>query len=253
MANYLLRISFDGTLYSGTQRQNRGQRTVQGEIESALKRLTGQEISIRCSSRLDAGVSARDFCISFRADLPFDDDRLSYLLNSQLDKSIRVVSSERVDDDFDARGTPHRKEYRYLIDIGVFDPILDSHAWVIERKMDLKMLKKALFIFLGEHSFASFSSLDNKGDRDQDFRSEITRIDVHFLRRRKLILIRISGRSFHRYQVRMMVGAAVQVALGKLSIEELERRLEQPDIDSPKHRAPAEGLTLWRTEYRGRQ
>ena len=252
MGNYLLRVAFDGLGYHGTQRQKKGQRTVQGELEAALFRLTGHEVRIRCSSRLDSGVSATDFCISFKAELPYRKERLLELLNGQLGKSIHVKSIQRVRDEFDARGTPHRKRYRYLIDNGAFDPILDSHAWVIPAQLDLEKIQATMNIFLGKHSFASFASPDRQGKRDGDFTSEITETKAVTKAAGKLIYIYVSGHRFHRYQVRMMVGAAVQASLGKISLEEIERRLEQPDIDSSKYKAPAEGLTLVKTEYRGR-
>ncbi|HBR85967.1 MAG TPA: hypothetical protein DEA32_02140 [Firmicutes bacterium] len=250
MANYLLRISFDGLCFQGTQIQPDDRQTIQGVFQRLLSKLFATEIKIRCSSRLDRGVSARDFCFSFRVDSRITPDRILYYLNSQIGKSIRVNSIEKVGDDFDARATPHRKTYLYTIDCGIFDPVLDSHCGVVNHRLDLDLFVRTMNIFIGQHDFKSFASLDSKGDREQNFISIIDRIHITARRGGKIIETRITGRAFHRYQVRMMIGAAIGVASGREKLDEVESRLVNPNIDARKYKAPAEGLCLIRTTYR---
>lgn len=252
MANYLCRVGFDGLRFKGTQIQPAGTPTLQGTLEKLLSTIYDAPVKIRFSSRLDAGVSARDLCFSFRAEKELDLDRVVNFLNTQGTPALRIRSMRRVKDSFDARSAPHAKEYVYLLDLGVYDPVLDSRAWPIYKPLDRQLLARALSLFEGTHDFSSFASLEQRGVRDESFISNIERIRVSFPRRGKLAQITIRGWAFHRYQVRMMVGAAVRVALGRDSLETIEERLTHPDIDAAKLKAPAEGLTLSRTIYRGR-
>ena len=252
MANYLCRVAFDGLRFKGTQIQPAGIPTLQGTLEKLLSTIYDAPVKIRFSSRLDAGVSARDLCFSFRAEKDLDPVRVANYLNTQGAPALRIRSLTRVDESFDARSVPHAKEYVYLLDLGVYDPVLDARAWPIYKPVDRNLLVAALALFEGTHDFASFASLEQRGVRDESFISTIERIGVTFPRGGKLARITIRGWAFHRYQVRMMVGAAVRVALGRESLEMLRSRLEHPDIDAAKLKAPAEGLTLSRTIYRRR-
>lgn len=246
--NFLVRITFDGLRFKGTQKQPDGG-TVQDLFESLLSRLFREPVGIRCSSRLDAGVSARDFCFSFRHDTKMVTDKLCWYLSSQSPDFVRVRSVEEVPSDFDAKGTPHFKVYSYGLDTGADDPILDSHLWNVG-KIDVSLLKKALDLFIGIHDFSSFAALNNKGERDQDFHSEIMSADIETGLDGRLTFVRLTGRAFHRYQIRMMIGAGIEVCKGKISLEKVKSLLDAPDIDARKFKAPGNALILEKTVYR---
>ena len=248
--NLLVRTAFDGLAFHGTQIQPGGVDTFQGLMEKLLSKIYDQPIRIRCSSRLDAKVSARDFCFSFVAPDTIEPERLMNYLNTQTESSVRVRKIVRVSDGFDARGTPHCKEYLYTLDLGIYNPILDSHAWPIYKPLDRDLLIEALNRFVGTHDFRSFASSDSKNP-NEDFRSSIDFIKTSFSKGGKLCRILIRGWAFHRYQVRLMVGAAARIAMGKDPVEIIDRRLEDPDLDCVKVKAPPEGLLLWHTIYRG--
>lgn len=247
--NWLLRLAFDGTSFHGTQKQNNGQETIQGLVEQRLEEVIGHKVKISCCSRLDAGVSALDYCMSFKLPKDIDIDHLFHFLNRSTPESLKFISIREVPDDFDAHAYPHIKVYRYGIDNGLNDPLQGKFLFRPWGKLDLPLLKKCLSLFVGRHDFSSFAALDVKGDRSNSFVSTITDIKVVGKRSGKLIYAYIKGPMFFRYQVRFIIGAAVEVSLGKWTLASVQDRLEKPDLTAQKFKAPANGLLLYRTRY----
>lgn len=246
--NFLVRVAFDGTFFKGTQKQP-DTPTIQGLFEDLLTSFFHEETSIKCSSRLDSGVSARDFCFSFKKDTDLANEKIRFYLDSQSPASVKVNKVQTVPLDFDAKSTPHHKVYSYGLDLGKPDPITDYHLWNVG-KIDLGILQQALNFFIGVHDFSSFSALNKRGERDQSFIGEITSIKIKTQRRKTQAFIYIDGHSFCRYQIRMMIGAGIRAAEGKLSLDMIKDSLEHPNIDARKYKAPAEALILEKTIYR---
>ena len=120
---YLITVSYDGTLFAGYQKQPK-QRTVQGEIEKALKEISGgKKIDIHASGRTDAGVHAINQKIHFDLDTKITIEKLAKGLNSLLPEDIFVKKVEEVSDDFHARFSAIGKEYMYILNVGEYNPL----------------------------------------------------------------------------------------------------------------------------------
>lgn len=251
MRNYLVRLAFDGQGFQGTQKQP-GKNTLQDEMEGILGRLYGHPIAISCCSRLDRGVSALDFCFSFEAEGTFEPARLAFVLDRLTGDAIRIKSVKEMPLSFSAHHTPHGKTYGYFIDNGWNNPLADRFMYRLAKPVSVEALRTALAVFVGKHDFSSFAALTERGQRNQSFVSEITKIRAVAGHRGKTIKVTIEGWAFYKYQVRIMIGEALTVAYGKKTIEDLKSRLDHPNVDSYKLKAPANGLVLLKVKYRTR-
>lgn len=213
-----LRIAYDGSQFSGFQRQP-GKRTIEGDILSALKKIGAIKDAIssnyRCSSRTDAGVSAIGNIISI--DTSFPRSRLKPALNSKLE-DIWCTGITLLPKDFNPRHAQSREYWYYLLS--------DGH--------DLTNMKKCTEKFVGTHDFSKYSRADGRNSVRRIIRFEIA-LD------KSLIIFKITGESFLWNQVRRMVWAIDQVGRGKAD----------PDLISPDEYklkriglAPAENLIL---------
>lgn len=164
MRNILLTISFDGTNYSGWQRQNHTV-TIQGEIELALRRLTQQEISLHGAGRTDAGVHADAMTAHFITSCRLPTHDIQKALNSILPGAIRILNVCQVEDDFHARFSAKGKEYHYTIFTGQILPP-EKRLYMLHHRSPLNTdsINNCLQIITGSHDFSSF---ENSGSRDK--------------------------------------------------------------------------------------
>ena len=117
MKRFKLTVAYDGTGYCGWQIQP-GVPTIEGELNKALSRLTGEEIQVIGASRTDAGVHAFGNVAVFDSGTPIPGDKLLFALNTRLPEDIRIVDSCQVSDDFHPRYCDTRKTYEYHIQTG---------------------------------------------------------------------------------------------------------------------------------------
>ena len=239
-------IAYDGTPFAGWQSQSH-RNTVQDYIERAFGRITGKAARIHGAGRTDAGAHALGQCAHI--DVPDEflaPARCVDALNALLPPAIRVLRCGYVSDDFHARLSAKGKIYRYRIwTTPVLPPFEYRRAWHIARPLDLKTLNSAAKYFFGTHDFASFAA--NRGKPEK---STIRAIySVRVLQKGPCLTIEFDGNGFLYKMVRLMVGALVKCALGKMRIGEISARLESTDLSSPRFAAPAEGLFLVRVRY----
>ena len=167
MVRYKAIIAYDGTNFSGFQRQPNG-RTVQAELEALLTRMAdGQPIMVHGSGRTDAGVHALGQVIHF--DFPYERplERMRYALDTQSPEDIAVASVEQVTEDFHARYLVVEKTYQFKVDIGKpRSPFRRHYASYYPYPLDLERIRQALPDLLGTHDFTSFcasgSSVEDK-------------------------------------------------------------------------------------------
>ena len=114
MANIKLTIEYEGTNYIGWQKQNKGN-SIQGEIEKAIKLVTGENINLIGSGRTDSGVHAKGQVANFITKSKIPEDKFKFALNSKLPRDIAIVDSEKVNENFHARYDALGKRYKYLI------------------------------------------------------------------------------------------------------------------------------------------
>lgn len=238
-------VSYKGTNYAGWQKQP-NVRSIQEEIENELSKFFNRSISIYGAGRTDAGVHA--FGQRFHFDIDTDSldiDRLLYSINKMLPDDIKILDFEEVDLDLHARFSAVSKTYAYSILLSAKEPFFYDTTYLYPKPLDVELLKEALNKFIGVHNFKNFTS---KEEDEQGFFRNIYSIEVEA--NESAIYIMFKGNGFMRYMIRFIVGAAIDVASGKYSIDVLDELLDE---NSERHiissKAPACGLALLSVEY----
>ena len=225
---YLITVSYDGTLFAGYQKQPK-QRTVQGEIEKALKEISGgKKIDIHASGRTDAGVHAINQKIHFDLDTKITIEKLAKGINSLLPEDIFVKKVEEVSDDFHARFSAIGKEYMYILNVGEYNPLERNYVYQHNKKLDVVEMERAMKYFEGTHNFKSFTKSDDEKDDYVRTISQTNLIrDPKDLNKITLIFV---GTGFLRYMVRNMVGLLIEVGEGKRKSEEIISKIGRAHV-----------------------
>ena len=162
---YLMTFSYDGTAFSGYQKQPR-ERTVQGELEKALKEISGgKKIDVHASGRTDAGVHAMAGRVHFDLETKITCEKLSKALNSLLPKDIFVRRVEEVPNQFHARFSAIGKEYIYKLNMGEYNPLERNYVYQHNEKLDVVEMERAMKYLEGTHNFKSFTKTDEEKER----------------------------------------------------------------------------------------
>ena len=231
--------AYKGTNYYGWQKQV-GFISVQSTIEEMLSKVYDSPINITGSGRTDAGVHAFKQYFHYDTNKEKDLKQLAYALNKMLPEDIKILSFERVDDDFHARYNAKKKIYEYRIVLKNKDPFQDELAFVYPMDLDFDLFKEALSKFVGKHNYQDFTS---KEEDEDGFVREIYGIKVN--KDGNNISARFEGNGFMRYQIRNMIGAAINVANKKENISFIDYHLkEDKNREIISYKAPANGLYL---------
>jgi tRNA pseudouridine38-40 synthase len=247
MPRYRLDIEYDGTAYAGWQRQA-DQQTVQGAIERAVLRFSGEEISLRAAGRTDAGVHATgqvahlDLTADWRADVVRD------ALNAHMKmerETVSIISASLVGDDFDARFSATGRRYLYRI-VNRRAPLAleRNRAWWVPKALDAEAMHKAAKVLLGRHDFTTFRSAQCQANSPL---RTLELLDVQ--RHGEVIEVRAAARSFLHNQVRSMVGTLKRVGEGAWSADDVKAALEAKDRAACASMAPPDGLYLTGVDY----
>jgi tRNA pseudouridine38-40 synthase len=238
-------VAYDGAPFAGWQSQSH-HNTVQDHLERAFERVTGGAERVHGAGRTDAGVHALAQCAHVDVLKFLLADRWIKALNALLPPAIRVLRCRYVSQDFHARLSAKGKIYRYKIwTAPILPPFEYRRAWHIAQSLDLKILKSAAKHFVGTHDFAAFAA--NRGKPELSTVRTINSVRVR--QKAPCVTIEFDGDGFLYKMVRLMVGALVKCALGKMRIEEITSRLHSGKVDSDRFAAPAEGLFLVRVRY----
>ena len=238
-------VAYDGASFAGWQSQSH-RNTVQDRLENAFERVTGEAVRVHGAGRTDAGVHGFAQCAHVDVLDFLPADRWVKALNAQLPSAIRVLRCRYVSKDFHARLSAKGKIYRYRIwNAPVLPPFEYRRAWHVARPLDLKVMKSAAKCFVGTHDFAGFAA--NRGKPERTTVRSINSVRVR--KKGPCVTIEFDGNGFLYKMVRLMVGALVKCALGKMRIEEITSRLHSGKVDSDRFAAPAEGLFLVRVRY----
>ena len=238
-------VTYDGAPFAGWQSQSHCN-TVQDHLERAFERVTGKAVRVHGAGRTDAGVHALAQCAHVDVLKSLPPDRWIKALNALLPPAIRVLRCRYVSQDFHARLSAKGKIYRYRIWAApILPPFEYRRAWHIAQPLDLKILKSAAKHFVGTHDFVAFAA--NRGKPEPSTIRTINSVRVR--QKGQCVTIEFDGDGFLYKMVRLMVGALVKCALGKMHIEEITSRLHSDKVASDRFVAPAEGLYLVRVRY----
>ena len=241
----VLIMEYDGTNYYGFQLQS-NQPTVQGEIESALTRLTGEKIRVLAASRTDTGVHAREQVVSLRTSSSLPEHAFISGLNHYLPEDIAVRDAFRVNDAFNIRRNAVSREYHYTILNRISrSPTRHRYTHHVPGKLDITAMNEACKCLVGEHDFTSFATA-----LESRTKSKVRRVkQADVTKEGDLVTFRIVANSFLPHQVRNTIGALIKVGLGKMTANEFRSILEArtPGLAGPT--APAQGLCLMRVNF----
>lgn len=244
MKNVKLTIQYDGTGFSGWQRQPNG-RTVQEEIEKALFTLLKREVKINGSGRTDAGVHAMGQVANFKEDFTIPIDRIPVALNGILPEDISITMAEEMDMNFHARYSAKGKKYLYKIyNSETRNPLLRNYSYWNSDDLDLQKIRQAVKFFVGEYDFKGFMS---SGSTVKDTIRSIYSMDVSV--DQNMIIIETSGNGFLYNMVRIMVGTLVEVGRHKIMPHDIPRIIQDGKRNGAGPTAPPQGLYLAKVYY----
>lgn len=250
MARYQVILAYDGASFMGSQRQANS-RTVQGELENALRKMGWSGSSVLLAGRTDTGVHATGQVAAFDLDWSHADDVLVRALNANLPADMAVRGPRVAADDFHPRFDATSRRYRYrLFCQPIRDPLREKLAWRAWPTVDGNCLSQTAALFLGRHDFAAFGSpMSPEGTTVRAvMKAEWQRVEEDVWQ------FEIQADAFLYHMVRRLVLVQVAIAQGKASAEAVARSLAEQATgrkgsDLPAGLAPAHGLTLVEVTY----
>ncbi|AHI53274.1 tRNA pseudouridine(38-40) synthase TruA [Spiroplasma culicicola] len=245
MYYFLFTIEYDGTDYCGWAKQV-GQSTIQGQLEKAIAQVApNSHYRVVGASKTDSGVHARDQ--KAWVELDFNPNLTGFLnaINKTLGKAIYIKDAKIIEKDFRVRSCI-QKTYHYNINIGKDNVFINRFMFDYKKQMDVNKLKEAFNLFIGEHDFLNFSGLKGKELDLIETRRKITSIEV--IEKEDKIKIIFKAKGFIRYQIRMMVGAALAYNENKIDLKTIEAVLDLKHQRLPYNAKP-EGLVLEKIDY----
>lgn len=249
MPRFALRIEYDGTPFSGWQRQA-GQRSVQGAVEAALGRLEADVPSVAAAGRTDAGVHALGQVAQCDMARDWEPFRLSEALNHHLKPDpVAITGCVRVPDDWHARFSAVERRYLYRIVLRRAPLVHDrGQAWRVQRKLDVEAMREGAAHLIGRHDFTTFRSTMCQAKSPVKTMDEIT-IETRDYPAGTEIRVCLRARSFLHNQVRSIVGSLERVGAGAWTPGDVRKALEARDRAACGPVAPPDGLYLTGVSY----
>jgi tRNA pseudouridine38-40 synthase len=241
---YAARVEYDGTGFAGFQVQP-GCRTVQGELESALRSIRGGDrIRVDGAGRTDAGVHASGQVIAFTWDgRRIGAEVLGRAIRALLPRDVTIGRPHRVALDFSPRRAAIRREYRYTIWNGPRSPLRERYALGVREALDVPAMDRAAQALVGRHDFSAFG-----GKHRQPIR---TLSGVRVRRKGRVVTVDVTGDAFLRQMVRSIVAALLRIGHGEATMADLEVALRSPGRVFAGQVAPPHGLCLRRVVLGG--
>jgi tRNA pseudouridine38-40 synthase len=242
---FKLTIEYAGTRYSGWQIQKNA-RTIQGEIERALRESAGlKDFELYGSGRTDAGVHALRQVAHLDAPTTLPPDTLRRRINEALPSDIVITAVEPVRHKFHARHDAVGRSYIYQLSRRR-TAFAKPFVWWVKDDLDIEAMRRTAGRFVGRHDFQSFSD-DDAGEKS----TEVVLESLELYEDGDLIVVHVEGSHFIWKLVRRLVGVLVEVGRGGLSEEEAAGFLTERSPLPAKLTAPASGLFLERVYYPG--
>jgi tRNA pseudouridine38-40 synthase len=245
MPRYKITIEYDGQHFSGFQAQG-DLTTVQGTLERAIFKFSGEEVRVAAAGRTDAGVHALAMVCHFDLARAHDLKRVQGALNFYLlDRFVTVLEAAEATEDFHARFSAKARHYIYRI-INRRAPLtLDKgRAWHVIPPLDAGAMNAAAQRLIGSHDFTTFRASQCQS------KSPLKTLDaLHVDREGQEIFVHASARSFLHHQVRSMVGTLKLVGEGKWTADDVTAALEAKDRIALGLNAPPDGLYFTSVDY----
>ena len=242
--------AYDGTDFCGWQSQPNNL-AIQDFIETRLSAIFKEKIRIHGSGRTDAGVHADAQVFHFDAIWKHSPTALLSALRVGMPEALQIVSLKKVSNNFHARYSVVGKRYIYKICEGQASPKIARYHWSIgNRKLDIDAINESAKILLGTHDFTSFSASRGTDTKDNPIK---TLFQLEAKRNKNIVTISTRGTGYMYKMVRMLVGALVDVGLGKFTQDDIQQILDAKKRGSYKFAtAPAKGLSLNKVFYKSK-
>ena len=242
--NYKMTVQYDGSRYSGWQRQGNTDHTIQAKLEKALSGLLGVPVEVSGSGRTDAGVHALGQIASFKTDVPVSCQELLMDLNSVLPKDIAVVRLTTASPRFHARLSAKEKTYRYSVWNSSISNVMERRfLYQLPEPLNLPAMQTAAGYLLGTHDFKGYST----GRTQKTTVRAVTAVDIECSGNR--VDIYFTGNGFLYNMVRIMAGTLLEVGLGQRTPESVKIPLETLNRQDAGFTAPPCGLCLMEVMY----
>jgi tRNA pseudouridine38-40 synthase len=242
---YRLTLEYDGAPFFGWQRQDNGP-SVQGALEDAIEKLSGERVTVTGAGRTDAGVHALGQVAHFDLEKEFTGDKIRDALNFHLRPApVSVLEAAVADGEFHARFSATARHYLYRILTRRAPPALErGRVWHVVHALDAEAMDKAAQALVGQHDFTTFRAAECQA------KSPVKTLDKLTVRRAAdEIHIEASARSFLHHQIRSFAGTLKLVGEGKWQPRDVAAALAARDRSRCGPVAPPDGLYLVRVDY----
>ena len=243
-SRFKLTLEYDGTDFVGWGVQP-GQRSIQGEIEAAIEKLTGTFTRVDVSGRTDAGVHALGQVCAFSTPASRSEKEVRDGLNRFLPLDVAVIEAERVSEDFDPRRGAKQKQYRYRwVSRSARSPLQRHRAWHVRADLDAEAMDRAVQYLAGTHDFQTFRA-------SSCCAPSTVRTSPHWAvtRRGEHVTLESFGHGYLQHMIRIVAGSLYEIGRAKRSEEWLAECLSAKDRTVAGPTAPACGLTLVSVQY----
>lgn len=247
MQNVKFAVRYDGTRYSGWQKQGNTSNTIQAKLESVIGQITGETAEVQGSGRTDAGVHAMAQTANVKLKTPVAPEWLRAEMNRLLPEDIAVMEACEVPERFHSRLSAVRKTYQYRLYIGGAKPVFDRRQVTVLEGLpilDIVAMREAAGDLLGVHDFTSFCG-------NPSFKkSAVRRIDsLEITESGDELVIRVTGDGFLQNMVRIITGTLIEVGRGKIRPAQMKEIMAAKDRKKAGPTAPAKGLMLMEVQY----
>ena len=241
----LLTVAYDGTNYSGWQRQDNAI-TVQEKLEDALEKLLMRKVPVNASSRTDAGVHALGQRASFFAeDFRVPLERLPKVMVGLLPQDISVVKAEEVSVGFHPQFDAKQKTYIYsFYNAQSPNPMLSRYSVFVPVRLNLDAMKKAAKCFIGKHDFAAFCATGSSA------KTTVREVyNCYITTKNEIIEMHITGSGFLYNMVRIIAGTVLYSGIGKIPPKFIPAIIKSCDRTKAGKTMPPQGLVLKEVMY----
>jgi tRNA pseudouridine38-40 synthase len=244
-SRFKLFIEYEGTRYSGWQKQENA-KTIQGTIVKAANEIFGNDfVDLQGSGRTDSGVHALCQVAHFDVRTVLAPEIIRMKINDLLPHDINILEVEKTSTNFHARHDAKTRSYLYQISKRR-TAFGKNYVWWIKDRLDFKKMESSSKLFIGMHDFSSFSD-----DDPEEKSTKVLIDDIHIKEQDDLILIRIVGSHFIWKMVRRIVGVLVEVGREKKTERDIINYLNVKSNEVAKLTAPPSGLFLEKVLYEG--
>ena len=256
---YIIRLSYDGSAFCGWQIQN-NEETVQGDLEQALKTLTGADVQVTGAGRTDSDVNAINYIAHF--ELPdkvrIEAAQLCYKLNAILPRQIAVHEVCETESGFHARFDARSREYHYFIHF-CKDPFCERFSYRMRYPLDIERMNAAAAHLLGEHDFSCFEKTGGNNATSictvteagwSTYRPDHVTLMGYPYAEGSYIVFRIKANRFLRNMVRAIVGSLIEVGRGKQEPGWIAELIEKGNRSDAGSSVPGKALFFSGASYK---